>query len=113
MDVGAGFQVKKVLSTNTQIPVSMSSLHDGVDLSTTVTRAAFEETSKHLLERVSAPIDAALEQAGMTLADIKEVEVIGGGGRIPKASFLGSDGWWELLAGLCISCRGGPVRVEA
>lgn len=80
------FQVKKVLSANSEIPVSMASLHDDLDFTTMVTRAAFEEISQHLLEQVTGPIDAALEQAGMTLADIREVEVIGGASRIPKAS---------------------------
>lgn len=79
-------QVKKVLSTNSEIPVSMGSLHDDMDFTTMVSRASFEESSKALLKRVTAPIDAALEQAGMTLNDIQEVEIIGGGGRIPKVS---------------------------
>lgn len=79
-------KVKKVLSANTEIPVNLNSLHDDVDLSTTVTRSAFEEASSDLLARVTAPIDQALEQAGMTLNDIKEVELIGGGVRIPRVS---------------------------
>ncbi|CAM9815888.1 unnamed protein product [Choristocarpus tenellus] len=77
-------KVKKVLSTNTEIPVTLQSLHDDIDFTTTVTRAAFEEASKDLLTRVTDPIDQALAQAGMTLADIQAVEVIGGGSRIPK-----------------------------
>lgn len=78
------WQVKKVLSTNSEIPVSLNSLHDDVDYSSTVTRSAFEEASKGLLQRVTAPIDEALKQAGMRLSDIQEVEIIGGGGRVPK-----------------------------
>ncbi|CAM9469770.1 unnamed protein product [Ascophyllum nodosum] len=77
-------KVKKVLSANTEIHVNLNSLHDDVDLSTTVTRGAFEDASKDLFERITAPIDQALEQAGMTLNDIQEVELIGGGVRIPR-----------------------------
>lgn len=77
-------KVKKVLSTNNDIPVTLNSLHDDVDFSTTVSRASFEDASKDLLARVTGPIDRALEQAGMTLGDIQEVEIIGGGARIPK-----------------------------
>eukprot|EP00904_Undaria_pinnatifida_P004668 jgi/Undpi1/14201/HiC_scaffold_9.g03850.m1 len=85
-------KVKKVLSANSEIPVTLNSLHDDVDFSSTVSRASFEAASKDLLDRVTAPIDRALEQAGMTLNDIQEVEIIGGGARIPKASGTGGVG---------------------
>lgn len=84
MSPGVCAKVKKVLSTNSEIPVTLNSLHDDVDYSSTVTRSAFEESSKELLQRVTGPIDDALAQAGMRLSDIKEVEIIGGGSRIPK-----------------------------
>ncbi|CAB1098258.1 HSP70 [Ectocarpus sp. CCAP 1310/34] len=77
-------KVKKVLSANAEIPVNLNSLHDDVDYSSTVTRTSFEAASKDLFERVTGPIDRALEQAGMKLSDIQEVEIIGGGSRIPK-----------------------------
>lgn len=77
-------KVKKVLSANAEIPVNLNSLHDEVDYSSTVSRTSFEAASKDLFDRVTGPIDQALEQAGMKLADIQEVEVIGGASRIPK-----------------------------
>lgn len=77
-------KVKKVLSANAEIPVNLNSLHDDVDYSSTVSRTSFEAASKDLLDRVTGPIDQALEQAGMKLTDIHEVEVIGGASRIPK-----------------------------
>lgn len=97
-------KVKKVLSTNSEIPVSFSSLHDDVDFSSTVTRAAFEDASSDLLERVTGPIDRALEQAGMTLNDIQEVELIGGGARIPKASL---EGGLCMCMNMCVCFFGG------
>lgn len=81
-------KVKKVLSANAEIPVNLNSLHDDVDYSSTVTRTSFEAASKDLFERVTVPIDRALEQAGMKLSDIQEVEIIGGGSRIPKVGVL-------------------------
>lgn len=77
-------KVKKVLSANAEIPVTLNSLHDDVDYSSTVSRASFEDASKDLFERLTGPIDRALQQAGMKLNDIHEVEIIGGGSRIPK-----------------------------
>lgn len=82
-------KVKKVLSANAEIPVTLNSLHDDVDYSSTVSRASFEAASKDLFERVTGPIDRALEQAGMKLTDIQEVEVIGGSSRIPKVRKVG------------------------
>lgn len=94
-------KVKKVLSANSEIPVTLNSLHDDVDFSSTVSRASFEAASKDLLDRVTAPIDRALQQAGMTLNDIQEVEIIGGGARIPKArSGTGGVGWGGGLEGV-------------
>lgn len=83
-------KVKKVLSANAEIPVTLNSLHDDVDYSSTVSRASFEAASKDLFDRVTGPIDRALEQAGMKLTDIQEVEVIGGSSRIPKVRWSSS-----------------------
>ncbi|CAM9929756.1 unnamed protein product [Pylaiella littoralis] len=77
-------KVKKVLSANAEIPVTLNSLHDDIDYSSTVSRASFEAASTDLFDRITGPIDRALEQAGMKLNDIQEVEIIGGGSRIPK-----------------------------
>ncbi|KAI8597667.1 Hsp70 protein-domain-containing protein [Dissophora ornata] len=47
-------------------------------------RTEFEELAQDLISRVEAPIKQALESAGMTVADIDAVEMVGGSIRIPS-----------------------------
>lgn len=89
-------KVKHVLSANNEIPVFVDGLYKDTGLSTHVSRAKFEEVAHDLLDRSVKPIEKALNAANLTLEDIDEVELIGGGMRIPKVqemiqSFLGDD----------------------
>lgn len=81
-------KVKHVLSANTEIPIYMESLYDDTPLSTHLTRAHFEEMAHDLIERAIQPIHAALDVANLTLSDIDEIELIGGGMRIPRIQAL-------------------------
>ena len=89
-------KVKHVLSANNEIPVFVDGLYKDTGLSTHVSRAKFEELTHDLLDRSVAPIQQALDAANLTLSDINQVELIGGGMRIPKVqemlrAFLGEE----------------------
>ncbi|KAI9980623.1 hypothetical protein PInf_009926 [Phytophthora infestans] len=77
-------KTKTVLSANEEIPVVMQSLYNDIDFFTSMTRSKLEELSSDLFERTLKPVEVALEKAGLTAADIDEVEIIGGGVRMPK-----------------------------
>jgi hypoxia up-regulated 1 len=77
-------KVKEVLSANAEYPVKLDQLHADVDLNTKVTRAEFEQACKDLFDRVTKPIDEALKMANISLNDVKTVELLGGGVRMPK-----------------------------
>jgi hypoxia up-regulated 1 len=77
-------KVKHVLSANQEIPVHLDSLHDDLSLSMLVTRAQFEELCDDLMARAVAPVHNAIKMANLTLADIDEIELIGGAMRVPK-----------------------------
>ena len=77
-------KVKHVLSANQEIPVHMDSLHDDMSLSMHVTREQFEELCEDLMERAVAPVHNAIKMANLTLDEIDEIELIGGGMRVPK-----------------------------
>jgi hypoxia up-regulated 1 len=77
-------KVKHVLSANNDFPIFIDALHDDINYQSHLSRAHFEELCHDLLLRTPKPIQTALEQANMTLADIHAFEVIGGGFRIPK-----------------------------
>jgi len=76
-------KTKHVLSANAEIPVKINSLFDDTDYSTLITRDQFEGMAAGLLARVTAPIDRALRQAGLALADLHAVEMLGGAQRVP------------------------------
>ena len=89
-------KVKHVLSANTDFPVFVDGLYKDTGLSTHISRSTFEQLTHELLERSVKPIGDALEAANLTLSDIDQVELIGGGMRIPKVqemikSYLGED----------------------
>lgn len=77
-------KTKIVLSANEQIPVVMQSLYKDEDFITTMSRGKLEELCEELFPRAIAPVAAALEKAGLTVDDIDEIELVGGGVRMPK-----------------------------
>ncbi|KAI9910027.1 hypothetical protein PsorP6_011204 [Peronosclerospora sorghi] len=77
-------KTKTVLSANEEIPVVMQSLYNDVDFFTSMTRTKLEELSSDLFERTLKPVEVVLEKAGLTVTDIDEIELIGGGVRMPK-----------------------------
>ena len=77
-------KVKHVLSANQEIPVHLDALHDDLSLSMHFTRAQLEELCDDLMDRAVAPVHAAIKMANLTLDEIDEIELIGGGMRIPK-----------------------------
>ncbi|KAI0686744.1 HSP70-domain-containing protein [Cytidiella melzeri] len=76
-------KVKKILSANAEAPLSVESIMNDIDASSRLTREAFEELIAPVLERITAPIEQALEESGLTLEQIDAVELVGGGTRIP------------------------------
>jgi hypoxia up-regulated 1 len=45
-----------------------------------------EDAAKDFFDQVSKPIDEALEKAGLKIEDINQVELLGGGIRVPKVT---------------------------
>uniref|UniRef100_A0AAR2LE70 Heat shock protein 105 kDa n=1 Tax=Pygocentrus nattereri TaxID=42514 RepID=A0AAR2LE70_PYGNA len=77
-------KLKKLMSSNsTDIPLNIECFMDDKDVSGKMNRAKFEELCADLIERVTVPLVAALEQAQVQLQDINAVEIVGGATRIP------------------------------
>ncbi|XP_030634020.1 heat shock protein 105 kDa [Chanos chanos] len=77
-------KLKKLMSGNsTDIPFSIECFMDDKDVSGKINRTKFEELCADLIERVTVPLVAALEQAQVQLQDISTVEIVGGATRIP------------------------------
>jgi hypoxia up-regulated 1 len=84
-------KVKQVLSANQKFPITIQSLHEDKDFKSMITREQFVSMSEDLFDRVLPPVKDALEMANITVDDIDQVEIIGGGVRIPKIQTLLKD----------------------
>ncbi|XP_055866156.1 hypoxia up-regulated protein 1-like isoform X2 [Biomphalaria glabrata] len=77
-------RVKKVLSANVDHTAQVENLLDEKDFKSPVTRAELEELTQDLFDRVTKPIEEALKLSDITLPEITEVILMGGGTRMPK-----------------------------
>lgn len=77
-------KVKHVLSANQEIPIHMDAVYDDMNLAMLITREQFEELCDDLMERAVAPVHNAVKAANLTLDDVTDIELIGGGMRVPK-----------------------------
>jgi len=77
-------KIKEVLSANSETSFFIEGLYADKDMSLRITRAKFEEIASDLFVRAAAQIDNVLSRAGLTLDDIHEIELVGGGMRVPK-----------------------------
>ncbi|QKJ20853.1 molecular chaperone DnaK [Microbacterium hominis] len=88
----AAEQAKKELSSSTSTSINLPylSLTDSgpVSLSETLSRAKFEDLTKDLLDRTKKPFEDVIREAGIKVADIDHVVLVGGSTRMPAVSEL-------------------------
>ena len=88
----AAEKAKKDLSGIAKVEVSLPFISMGVSgplhLNTTLTRAKFDELTRHLVERCLGPVRRSLSDAGLTPRDINQVLLVGGSTRIPAVQEL-------------------------
>jgi len=86
----AAEQAKKELSSAQQTTISLQYLSIGengpVHVDIKLTRAQFQEMTKDLLERTKAPFQQVIKDAGIKLADIDHVVMVGGSTRMPAVT---------------------------
>ena len=80
----ASERAKRTLSASATTNVEVDSLYDGIDFSSTISRARFEEITSDLIERCVSPVDQVLRDAKMSKGDVHEIVLVGGSTRIPK-----------------------------
>jgi hypoxia up-regulated 1 len=77
-------KIKDILSANKQVQVKIGELADYVSLITILERKTFEDKSADFFARVIKPVYDVLKKAGMTIDDVDQIELLGGGIRVPK-----------------------------
>jgi molecular chaperone DnaK len=88
----AAEQAKKELSSSTSAAVNLQYLsmseNGPIHLDETISRAQFEQLTKDLLDRCKAPFAKVIKDAGIKLADIDHVVLVGGSTRMPAVAAL-------------------------
>jgi heat shock protein 1/8 len=77
-------RAKRILSSSTQATIEVDSLAEGVDYSSQLSRARFEELCMDYFRSTMAPVEKVLKDSGMEKKQIHEVVLVGGSTRIPK-----------------------------
>ena len=76
-------KLKKILSANAQAPINIESLMDDKDVRGMLKREELEALVQPLLDRVTLPLEKALQEVGLKPEDIDAVEMVGGCTRVP------------------------------
>ncbi len=88
----AAEQAKKELSqatsANVQLPYLSLTENGPANLDETITRAQFEQLTADLLERTRKPFNDVIKEAGVKLADIDHIVLVGGSTRMPAVAEL-------------------------
>jgi len=81
-------ELSSVFETNINLPFITADANGPKHLDLNLTRAKFEDLSFDLLERCKKPVEQAIQDAGISKADINEVVLVGGSSRIPAVQKL-------------------------
>lgn len=84
-------RAKRTLSSSTQAQIEIDGFVEGIDFSSTITRAKFEDLCSDYFLAVLEPVKKVLTDAKMSKNMIHEIVLVGGSSRIPKVQQLLSD----------------------
>lgn len=81
-------RVKLILSANNDCFAQIENVMEDIDFKLKVTRDKLLELIDDMLPRVTQPVEKALATSSMSMENIDQVIIIGGGSRIPKVQEL-------------------------
>ncbi len=89
-------ELSSTQSTNINLPFITATAEGPLHLNIDLTRAKFEQLTRHLVEQSMEPTRKALKDAGLNAGDIEQVILVGGSTRIPAVQdavkkFIGKD----------------------
>ncbi len=77
-------KIKRSLSSSNTGTLEIDSLHDGIDFSSVITRAKFENLCDSIFRKSLKPVEKVLMDSGVSKNDVDEIVLVGGSTRIPK-----------------------------
>ncbi|KAL9418828.1 hypothetical protein AB3S75_036727 [Citrus x aurantiifolia] len=81
-------RAKRTLSSTSQTTIEIDSLYDGIDFSSVITRARFEELNMDLFRKCIKHVDMCLRTGKTDKSSVDDVVIVGGSARIPKVQQL-------------------------
>ncbi|VFQ89031.1 unnamed protein product [Cuscuta campestris] len=81
-------KAKRNLSSVTTTSIDIDCLYEGIDFSSTITRARFDQMNLDLFNACLDRVEKCLKDAKMKVTDIHDIVLVGGSTRIPKAQDL-------------------------
>uniref|UniRef100_A0A1B6F5Q6 Uncharacterized protein n=1 Tax=Cuerna arida TaxID=1464854 RepID=A0A1B6F5Q6_9HEMI len=81
-------RAKRTLSSSTQASIEVESLFEGIDFTSSITRAKFEDLNSDLFRQTLDPVKKAMDDAKLSASKIHEIVLVGGSTRIPKIQNL-------------------------
>ena len=86
--LSASEKVKISLSTSTTASIEIDSLFDGIDFSSSLTRARFNNICGSIFRKALEPVEKVLTDAKVSKNKVDEIVLVGGSTRIPKIQEL-------------------------
>jgi len=77
-------RAKRTLSSSMRAHIEIDGLFEGIDYTTQISRARFEELNMDFFKATMAPLDKVLKDAKMSKSDVHDVVLVGGSTRVPK-----------------------------
>jgi len=77
-------KAKRTLSSSAQASIEIDSLFDGIDFTSSITRAKFEELNQDLFLKCMEPVDKVLKDSHVSKGQVNQIVLVGGSSRIPK-----------------------------
>ena len=84
-------RAKRTLSSSTTAFIELDALFEGVDYTTSLSRAKFEHMNDELFRKTLRPVEKVLRDSGVSKSEVHEIVLVGGSTRIPKVQKLLSD----------------------
>ena len=81
-------ELSQSMSTTVQLPYLSLTENGPANLDETITRAQFEQMTSDLLEKTKKPFNDVIKEAGIKVADIDHVVLVGGSTRMPQVAEL-------------------------
>jgi heat shock 70kDa protein 1/2/6/8 len=84
-------RVKRTLSSSATAPLELDAFYEGIDFTSSLTRARLDEMCMDLYKKCLEYVDKVLIDSGLSKGQIDEIILVGGSSRIPKLQQMLSD----------------------